>query len=104
MQDCIFCKIVAGEIPCEKVYEDPDFLGFLDIHPENPGHTLLIPKKHYRWVWEVDNYGKYMERVKEVVRLLQVKYKTEVVIAKIIGTDIPHAHVHLIPQTIDDGR
>ena len=99
MQNCLFCKIVAGEIPSEKVYEDADFLGFLDIHPEAPGHTLLILKKHYRFVWDVPDYGKYMQRVKEVVKRLQVKYKTEVVIAKIIGTDIPHAHIHLIPIT-----
>ena len=47
MEDCIFCKIVKGEIPCHKVYEDDDVLAFLDISPVNPGHTLVIPKRHY---------------------------------------------------------
>ena len=55
MQDCIFCKIVAGEIPCRKVYEDDNFLAFFDVRPLNLGHTLVIPKKHCRWVWDVDN-------------------------------------------------
>jgi len=49
MNDDIFCKIVRGEIPAYKVYEDKDFLGFMDIKPVNPGQTLLITKKHYRW-------------------------------------------------------
>ncbi|MDZ4221510.1 MAG: HIT domain-containing protein, partial [Patescibacteria group bacterium] len=48
MQDCIFCKIVAGEIPSHRVYEDDAVLAFLDINPVNPGHTLVIPKEHYK--------------------------------------------------------
>ncbi len=53
MKDCIFCKIVRGEIPCHKIYEDDGFLAFLDINPQSPGHTQVIPKKHYRWVWDL---------------------------------------------------
>ena len=51
--DCVFCKIVNKEIHANIVYEDDNFLAFLDIHPQSPGHTLVIPKKHYRWVWDV---------------------------------------------------
>ena len=53
MENCIFCKIVRGEIPSQKVYEDSDFLAFLDIHPKGTGHTLLIPKQHYPWFTDV---------------------------------------------------
>jgi histidine triad (HIT) family protein len=97
MDSCIFCKIANGEIPSNKIWEDENYLAFLDIHPEAEGHTLVIPKKHYRWVWEVEDYNGYMQKVKEVVKILQEKYKTEVITAKIIGIDVSHAHVHLIP-------
>ncbi|MBI4122056.1 MAG: HIT domain-containing protein, partial [Parcubacteria group bacterium] len=59
--DCIFCTIVRGEIPVAQVYEDEDFLAFLDIHPQAPGHTQVIPKRHVRWVWDVENAGAYFE-------------------------------------------
>ncbi|MDP9249341.1 MAG: HIT domain-containing protein, partial [bacterium] len=52
-QECIFCKIVKGEVPAIKVYEDENFLAFLDIRPMGPGHTQVIPKKHYRFVWDL---------------------------------------------------
>jgi len=52
MANCLFCQIIKGEVPCYKVYEDKDFLGFLDIYPVSNGHCLLIPKTHYRWVYE----------------------------------------------------
>lgn len=57
MIDCPFCKIVGGEIPSAKVYEDDEHLAFLDIRPQSPGHTLIIPKKHQRWVWDVPKQG-----------------------------------------------
>ena len=66
MDDCIFCKIVKGEIPCFKVYEDENFLGFLDINPLNPGNSLLIPKEHYRWVIDVPKFGQYFEIAKKI--------------------------------------
>ena len=68
--DCIFCKIVAGEIPSHKVYEDSDYLAFLDIRPLNPGHTLVVPKKHYRWVWDDPDIGKYYQAVGRVANLV----------------------------------
>jgi len=66
MDDCIFCKIVKGEIPAFKVYEDNDFLAFLDINPISVGHTLLIPKKHYRWVYDVPNFGEYWQVAQKI--------------------------------------
>ena len=51
MNDCIFCKILKGEIPCNKIYEDKDIFAFLDVNPVNKGHTLLIPKKHFENIY-----------------------------------------------------
>ncbi|MEI7463544.1 MAG: HIT domain-containing protein, partial [Candidatus Taylorbacteria bacterium] len=64
MPSCIFCKIINKEIPANIIYEDADFLAFLDIRPLSPGHMLVIPKKHYRWVWDVPNVGEYFEVVR----------------------------------------
>ena len=98
MENCIFCKIAAGEIPCTKVWEDEKYLAFLDIHPEAEGHTLVIPKKHYRWIWDIEDYGEYMQKVRETAMLLQENYEPEAVIMKVVGVDVFHAHVHLIPK------
>jgi len=98
MEDCVFCQIVAGKIPCYKIYEDSEFLAFLDIHPVSAGHTLVIPKKHFRWVWEVKNYNAYFGKVREMALLLKEKLRAEWVQMGVMGIDIPHAHVHLIPH------
>jgi len=102
--DCIFCKIVKGEIPSHKVYEDKNFLAFLDINPLNAGHTLIIPKKHYRWVWDVSNVGEYFEVVRKVVKKIQKAMNTEFVASGIAGNDIPHAHIHLVPRYDNDSH
>lgn len=98
MEDCIFCKIASGEIPCQKIWADENYLAFLDIEPLTEGHTLVIPKKHYRWVWDVADYGGYFEKAREVARILQKKYQAKFIEMKVIGKDIPHAHIHLIPR------
>ncbi|MBI2087020.1 MAG: HIT domain-containing protein [Candidatus Zambryskibacteria bacterium] len=96
--NCIFCKIVAGEIPSYKVYEDENFLAFLDIHPQTPGHTQVIPKEHYRWVWDVPNVGKYFEVVKKVALAQQKAFNTDYILSRIIGEEIPHAHIWVWPH------
>jgi histidine triad (HIT) family protein len=96
--NCIFCKIVAGEIPAHKVYEDDNFLAFLDIHPLAPGHTLVIPKEHHRWVWDVPEAGDYFEVVKKVANALKTAFSTDFVLAKIVGEEIPHAHIWIYPD------
>lgn len=93
MNDCIFCAIAAGELPAEKVYEDEAFLAFLDIRPLSPGHTLVIPKRHYRYVWDVENMGPYFEVVRMIARALQKISGTDEVYMKVIGEEVPHAHV-----------
>lgn len=104
MNDCIFCKIVKGEIPCYKIYEDADFLAFLDISPFNSGHTLLIPKKHYRWVWEVESGGEYFLIAQKIAKALQKAFNTDWVVSVVIGEAVPHAHLQLIPRTENDGH
>ena len=99
MEDCIFCKIVRGEIPSHKVYEDDDFLAFLDIHPQSPGHTQIIPKKHYRWVWQVPNVGEYFEVARKVALAQQKAYNTDFILSKIVGDEIVHAHIWIFPNS-----
>ena len=94
---CIFCKIVSGEIPATKVYEDEDFLAFLDIHPQTPGHTQVIPKAHCRWVWDVPNVGEYFELVRKIAKAQQKAFGTEWILSKIIGDEVPHAHIWVFP-------
>ena len=98
MEDCIFCKIARGEIPAEKVYEDAEFLAFLDIRPQAPGHTLVIPKEHYRWVWDVPNVGRYFEIVKKIAQAMQKTFGAiDEIHSRVIGEEVPHAHVWLYP-------
>ena len=96
--DCIFCKIVKGEIPAEKIYEDENFLAFLDIRPLSAGHTLVIPKKHYRWVWDMPDVGVYFEITKKIAKVIQKSFGTEQIFSKIIGDEVPHAHIWLFPN------
>lgn len=98
MNNCLFCKIVAGEIPAEKVYEDDEFLAFLDIKPWGVGHTLVIPKKHYRWVWDYPNAGIYFEIAKKIALAQKKAFNTELVISKIFGEEVPHAHIQVYPS------
>ncbi len=98
MDSCIFCKIIRREIPAEIVYEDEKFLGFLDIHPVAPGHLLLIPKDHHKWVWDVPQIGKYFETAQTLAFALRKAFNTDWITSKIIGEEVPHAHIKLIPD------
>lgn len=100
--DCVFCKIAKGEISADKLYEDDNFLAFLDIEPKAPGHTLLIPKVHHRWFYDMpdDEYIALFMKAKELIPELKEKYKTDYVKLGIVGTDVPHVHIHLIPRNI----
>lgn len=98
MPGCVFCQIVAGEIPCQKIWEDENYLAFLDIKQDVEGHTLLIPKKHFRWVWDVEDYAGYFEKAREVALFLKEKHKASWIEMKVMGNLVPHAHIHLIPH------
>jgi len=104
MENCIFCKISRGEIPAEKNYEDEHFVGFLDIHPRAKGHTLLIPKEHYQWVFDLPEelYADLFKTAKKLVPELKKTYGADYVQLGIVGKDVPHAHVHLIPRLLSD--
>lgn len=103
MNDCIFCKIVKGEVPCYKVYEDDNFFAFLDIKPISEGHTLVIPKKHFRWVWDVDNFSDYWELARKLTKILLEKLNAEKVNYVTLGEAVHHAHIHIVPRYKDDG-
>ena len=110
MDDCLFCKIIAGEIPSWKIYENDEIYAFLDITPNNKGHTLVVPKIHHENIYEMSD---------EVVSsIFKVVKKLSPVIKKAVGSDginivmnneaaagqvIFHAHVHIIPRHNDDG-
>jgi len=100
---CIFCKIVQKKIPAEIVYEDESFLAFLDIKPQTPGHVQVIPKKHIRWVWDVPNTGEYFEVVKKVALAQRKAFHTEWILSRIVGDEIPHAHIWVFPSNETGG-
>ena len=102
MEGCIFCKIAKGEVPMYKVYEDDDFLGFLDIAPLNRGHVQLIPKKHYRWVWDVPNFGKYWEAARIVGKKCMMGLGASLVEFLTHGKDVAHAHIWIVPIYNDE--
>ncbi len=96
----VFSKIVQGELPCYKIYEDDRTLAFLDIEPEAPGHTLVIPKVEVDKVYDLSDadYHAVMNTVKKLARHLE-QVLGERMMIKIVGTDVPHAHVHILPIT-----
>jgi len=112
MSNCIFCKIVKKEIPAYIVYEDDSFLAFLDINPQSPGHTQVIPKKHFRWVWDLlsmdneengknkenGNVEKYFKVVRKIALAQRKAFNTDFILSKIIGDEIPHAHIWVYPD------
>ena len=101
MQDSLFSKIINGEIPSHKIYEDDDVYAFLDIHPITPGHTLVVPKKQVPFVWDLapEDYSKLTDAAQKVALHLRTTLGVPYVGEQIIGVDVPHAHIHLIPFT-----
>jgi histidine triad (HIT) family protein len=89
---------VRKELPAHIVYEDAHHLAFLSIDPTSPGHTLIIPKEHYRWVWDVPGAGDYFEVAKKVALAQQKAFKTEFILSKIVGEEVPHAHIWIYPD------
>ena len=99
MNDCAFCQIVAGKIPAEKVYEDESVLAFLDIHPVNPGHTLVVPKNHVEEFQDMseDLYGHVFSVVQKLARDLKQRLQAVRVGLVVEGFDVAHVHVHVFP-------
>ena len=102
--NCIFCKIARGESPAFKVYEDSKFVAFLDIRPLNPGHCLIIPKQHHRWVYDVPEFGQYWEVARRVGLAAKNALNAQFVSFLTLGTEVPHAHIWVIPRFENDGH
>lgn len=104
MEDSIFTKIIKGEIPSYKVYEDDKTYAFLDIHPLSPGHTLVIPKTQAEFIWDLESedYQALMATVQKVGQRLRETMKAPFVGVEVVGVDVPHAHVHVVPFTTAD--
>jgi histidine triad (HIT) family protein len=103
--DTVFGKIITGEIPSIKVYEDDHCLAFLDINPVSKGHTLLIPKTGYGQIDKVPDevLGSLMATAKRIVVAMKQGIPCDFVQIDIVGKDIPeHFHIHLIPRTMED--
>lgn len=94
----VFTKIINGEIPCYKIYEDDKTFAFLDIHPETKGHTLVIPKKEVDKIYELEDedYKALMDTAKKLSQHME-KITGARTLWKVVGTDVPHAHIHLMP-------
>lgn len=108
--DCIFCKIVAGDIPSRRVYEDAETLAFLDIHPVNPGHTLVIPKAHKVDLFDTEDsdWKSLASSVRIVAHKIEEALKPDGVNIAMnnrapAGQVVFHAHVHVIPRHEGDG-
>jgi histidine triad (HIT) family protein len=95
----IFSKIVDGSIPCHKVYEDDDCLAFLDINPNSFGHTLCILKREVDYLFDLNDveYNKLMNFSKKVANGLEKSVSCKRVALSVVGLEVPHVHVHLIP-------
>jgi histidine triad (HIT) family protein len=111
MDDCIFCKIVKGEIPSYKVYEDANFMAFLDINPLAPGHVQVIPKAHYRWVWDLPagrqaspNAGEYFEVVRKIALAQKKAFGVDMIRSQVYGEEVAHAHIWVWPEVKGDAK
>lgn len=103
MSDCLFCRIVSGEIPCKKVYEDEHTLAFDDINPQAPTHVLVVPKKHVRGLKEalpedIESIGRCHLAAAEIARQRGVEdgYRTVLNVGPKAGQSVFHLHVHLL--------
>ena len=95
----LFTKIIAGEIPCAKVYEDDRSLAFLDIRPINPGHALVIPKEEVDYIFDVEDelLQHLMLVAKKVAKAIEANVDCKKVGVIVAGLEVPHAHIHLVP-------
>ncbi|MDO8609591.1 MAG: HIT family protein [bacterium] len=105
MEDCIFCKIIAGKLPCYKIYESDSVVAFLDINPFVKGHLLVVPKNHSRWLWDIEQvaYVQLENEVYKLARALRLSFDTDWIQEVVAGVGVEHTHIHLMPRRLDDG-
>jgi histidine triad (HIT) family protein len=110
MNNCIFCKIVTQELPAHTLWENESFLAFLDNKPLNPGHILIIPKKHQSYVFDLDEpvYSELFQVAKVLAAPLQRAVQAQRIGVAIEGFSVDHVHLHLVPLNaggeLDPGR
>ena len=105
--DCLFCKMIKGEIPCKKIYEDDLVIGILDLYPDSDGHTLIIPKTHYVNLMDID--ASVLSHIMNTSKDLYKKYKDKLNMDGLsitqnndYGQEVKHYHLHLIPRYEND--
>lgn len=110
MDNCIFCKIIKGEIPCAMVYEDDKVLAFLDIEPINEGHVLVVPKRHHESLFELPEefLGAGLSAIKKIAGAVQKAMDADGINigmnnGRAAGQAVFHAHFHIIPRFENDG-
>ncbi len=100
MEDCIFCKIASKEIPAKLVYESENVVGFRDINPQAPTHILVVPKKHFASLNELDDIslmGELLNAVKKITKKLEIQeYRTVINTGKSAGQEVFHIHIHIL--------
>ena len=108
MTDCVFCRIAAGEVPAQMVFEDPDTVAFLDARPVFKGHVLVMPRQHHVTLADLPSAG--VGPLFQRVRLLSVAVPaalgaqgTFVALNNVVSQSVPHLHVHVVPRTKGDG-
>jgi len=99
MDTCIFCKILNGSAPSHKIWEDENFFAFLDINPVNPGHTMIIPKHHIDYIFDLDEplYSELFRVTKELSKPIKKATQAGRIGVVIEGFSVSHLHVHLVP-------
>jgi len=99
MNNCIFCRIVSDEEHSHKLWADAHFLAFLSLHPINPGHTLLITKQHYEYIFELREplYTAIFQAARQLARPIRVAARAKRVGIAIEGLNVRHSHIHLVP-------
>jgi histidine triad (HIT) family protein len=107
MEKSIFTRLIEKELPSFCIYEDDKVFAFLDIRPITTGHTLIVPKKQVEFIWDLDteDYIAVMNVAQKLAKHLRSQLSVQFIGEQIIGVDVPHAHVHLIPfNTVDEYR
>lgn len=105
MSECIFCKIVKKEIPSDIIYEDNEMISFLDINPVSDGHLLIIPKEHFHWMYDVPDelLASLFVKSKRIMKHLKEKMNVDFIVEAVVGVDVAHFHIHLVPRKYGDG-
>jgi len=109
-EDCLFCRIIEGKVPSEKVYEDTAVFAFLDVFPASEGHTLVAPKKHFSKFTDMDaeSVASLFEATRKITAAIEEAFSAEgsnigINDGKVAGQEVSHVHVHVIPRRKGDG-